>query len=242
MVVCMERLNCVRLYEALIDLPGCPEIKIVMTGNLSEDPPEWSQKGYLTTKAQRDAIKQRMIDPDDPLKMVIVCDMWLTGTDIPCLHTLYVDKPMEGHNMIQAISRVNRVFSDKPHGLIVDYIGIGDALREATAITHRAADRARWRPALTKKPGPYSWRRSKIFMPPCHAERIMAAGGICPRSKSKTCMPLFTVTWPRRMTAATNSCRWKPGSPLLSCWSSTWMIAGRMPMKSSSTSVCASRS
>lgn len=74
-----------------------------------------------------------MIDPDDPLKMVIVCDMWLTGTDIPCLHTLYVDKPMEGHNMIQAISRVNRVFSDKPHGLIVDYIGIGDALREATS-------------------------------------------------------------------------------------------------------------
>ncbi len=65
--------------------------------------------------------------------MLIVCDMWLTGTDAPCLHTLYVDKPMKGHNMIQAISRVNRVFSDKPHGLIVDYIGIGDELREATA-------------------------------------------------------------------------------------------------------------
>src|SRR5512143_1126142 len=65
--------------------------------------------------------------------MLIVCDMWLTGTDIPCLHTLYIDKPMEGHNMIQAISRVNRVFRDKPHGLIVDYIGIGDQLREATS-------------------------------------------------------------------------------------------------------------
>jgi type I restriction enzyme R subunit len=133
MVVCMERANCVRLYEELTDLPDCPEIKIVMTGNLGEDPPEWSQKGYLTTKAQRDAIKQRMIYPDDLLKMVIVCDMWLTGTDIPCLHTLYIDKPMEGHNMIQAISRVNRVFRDKPHGLVVDYIGIGDALREATS-------------------------------------------------------------------------------------------------------------
>jgi type I restriction enzyme R subunit len=133
LIVCMERLNCVRLYEALTVLPGCPEIKIIMTGNLSEDPPEWSQKGYLTTKAQREAIKERMKDPADPLQMVIVCDMWLTGTDIPCLHTLYVDKPMEGHNMIQAISRVNRVFSDKPHGLIVDYIGIGDALREATS-------------------------------------------------------------------------------------------------------------
>lgn len=131
MIVCMERENCVRLYEALRAVPDCPEVKIVMTGNLSEDPPEWSQKGYLTTKAQRDAIKQRMIDPDDPLQLVLVCDMWLTGTDIPCLHTLYVDKPMEGHNMIQAISRVNRVFRDKPSGLIVDYIGIGDALREA---------------------------------------------------------------------------------------------------------------
>lgn len=133
MVVSMERLNCVRLYEALVALPDCPQIKIVMTGNLGEDPPEWSQRGYLTTKAQRDAIKQRMIDPEDTLSLVIVCDMWLTGTDIPCLHTLYVDKPMEGHNMIQAISRVNRVFSDKPNGLIVDYIGIGDALREATS-------------------------------------------------------------------------------------------------------------
>ncbi|MGE5609482.1 MAG: type I restriction endonuclease subunit R [Bacillota bacterium] len=133
MIVCMERANCVRMYEALTALPGCPEVKIVMTGNLGEDPPEWSQNGYLTTKAQRDQIKKRMIDSDDPLAIVIVCDMWLTGTDIPCLHTLYIDKPMQGHNMIQAISRVNRVFRDKPHGLVVDYIGIGDELREATA-------------------------------------------------------------------------------------------------------------
>ena len=133
MVVCMERENCVRLYEALTSLPGCPEIKIVMTGNLGVDPDEWSERGYLTTKAKRDEIKRRMVKPDDPLALVVVCDMWLTGTDIPCLHTLYVDKPMEGHNMIQAVSRVNRVFRDKPAGLIVDYIGIGDQLREATA-------------------------------------------------------------------------------------------------------------
>lgn len=133
MIVCTERENVVRLYEALTALPGCPETKIVMTGDLAKDPPEWSAKGYLTTKSQREAIKQRMINPDDPLSLVIVCDMWLTGTDIPCLHTLYVDKPMEGHNMIQAISRVNRVFRDKPSGLIVDYIGIGDALREAAS-------------------------------------------------------------------------------------------------------------
>ena len=133
MVVCMTRENCVRLYDALSSLPGCPEVKVVMTGNLGEDPAEWSKAGHLTTKAQRDAIKARMVDSDDPLKIVIVCDMWLTGTDIPCLHTLYIDKPMKGHTMIQAISRVNRVFRDKPHGLIVDYIGIGDQLREATA-------------------------------------------------------------------------------------------------------------
>lgn len=133
LVVCMTRANCVRLYDALTALPGCPEVKVVMTGNLSEDPKEWSQAGHITTKGQRDIIKKRMVDHDDPLKIVIVCDMWLTGTDIPCLHTLYVDKPMQGHSMIQAISRVNRVFRDKPHGLIVDYIGIGDDLREATA-------------------------------------------------------------------------------------------------------------
>ena len=138
MAVCMTRENCVRLYDALTALPGCPEVKVVMTGNLSEDPAEWSAAGHLTTKGKRDILKKRMVDPDDPLKIVIVCDMWLTGTDIPCLHTLYVDKPMQGHTMIQAISRVNRVFRDKPHGLIVDYIGIGDELRDATAKYSRA--------------------------------------------------------------------------------------------------------
>jgi len=131
-IVCMTRDNCVRMFDALTALPGCPEVKVVMTGNLGTDPKEWSEAGHLTTKAQRDAIKQRMVDPDDPLQIAIVCDMWLTGTDIPCLHTLYVDKPMRGHTIIQAISRVNRVFRDKPHGLVVDYIGIGDDLREAT--------------------------------------------------------------------------------------------------------------
>jgi type I restriction enzyme R subunit len=133
MVVCMTRRNCVALYDALTALPGCPEVKVVMTGSLADDPPAWRAAGHLTTKEQRDAIKQRMTDPADPLKVVIVCDLRLTGTDIPCLHALYVDKPMRGHNMIQAIGRVNRVSSNKPHGLIVDYIGIGDDLREATA-------------------------------------------------------------------------------------------------------------
>lgn len=133
MAVCITRENCVRLYDALTALPGCPEVKVVMTSNLGKDPPEWAKAGHATTKYTRDQIKARMIDPDDPLEIVIVCDMWLTGTDIPCLHTLYIDKPIHDHNMIQAISRVNRVFRDKPHGLIVDYIGIGDQLRAATS-------------------------------------------------------------------------------------------------------------
>ena len=131
MAVCMSRRNCVKLYDALTKLPGCPDVKIVMTGNLSEDPPEWSQAGHITTKPQRDAIKARMKDIDDPLKIVIVRDMWLTGTDIPCLHTLYVDKPMKGHSLMQAIARVNRIFRDKPGGLVVDFIGIGEELKEA---------------------------------------------------------------------------------------------------------------
>lgn len=132
LVVCMTRENCVRLYDALRALPGCPEMKIVMTSNPAKDPVAWNDAGHVTTKHQRDAIKERMEDPADALAIVLVCDMWLTGTDIPCLHTLYVDKPMKGHTVIQAISRVNRVFKDKPHGLVVDYIGIGDELREAT--------------------------------------------------------------------------------------------------------------
>ena len=129
--VCMSRRNCVKLYDALTALPDCPEAKIVMTGNLAEDPPEWSAAGHITTKPQRDAIKARMKDMDDPLKIVIVRDMWLTGTDIPCLHTLYIDKPMKGHTLMQAIARVNRIFRDKPGGLVVDFIGIGDQLKEA---------------------------------------------------------------------------------------------------------------
>lgn len=154
MVVCMTRENCVRMYDALRALPGCPEVKVVMTGNLGEDPDSWSAAGHLTTKPQRDAIKARMKNPKDPLSMVIVCDMWLTGTDIPCLHTLYVDKPMRGHNVIQAISRVNRVFSDKPHGLIVDYIGIGEELRAATATYTQGGGKGEPAPDVSERARP----------------------------------------------------------------------------------------
>ena len=132
MIVGMSRRNCVALYDALMALPGCPEIKIVMTGDLARDPKAWSEAGHITTKEKRKQIKARFVDPADPLRIVIVRDMWLTGFDAPCANTLYIDKPMQGHNLMQAIARVNRVFRDKPGGLIVDYIGIADELREAT--------------------------------------------------------------------------------------------------------------
>ncbi len=154
LVVCMTRENCVRLHDALTALPGCPQVKVVMTGNLGEDPAEWSRAGHITTKPQRDAIKARMVDPDEPLRIAIVCDMWLTGTDIPCLHTLYLDKPMRGHTIIQAISRVNRVFRDKPHGLIVDYIGIADELREATGKYSQGGGRGEPAPGVSEEAKP----------------------------------------------------------------------------------------
>lgn len=141
MVVCMSRRICVRLYDEIIKLRpdwhhkdiDKGQIKVVMTGDLSKDPKEWNEAGHITTKERRERIKERMKDPANPLKMVLVRDMWLTGTDIPCLHTLYVDKPMRGHNIMQAIARVNRVFKDKPGGLVVDYIGVGNRLKEAAA-------------------------------------------------------------------------------------------------------------
>lgn len=132
MVVCMSRRNCVALYDALIALPDCPEVRVVMTGNLAEDPDTWNKAGHITTHAAREAIKAKFKDPKDPLKIVIVRDMWLTGFDAPVVNTLYVDKRMKQHNLMQAIARVNRIFPDKTGGLIVDYIGIADDLRAAT--------------------------------------------------------------------------------------------------------------
>lgn len=136
MIVAMSRRIAADLYAAIIALR--PEwhnddmtkgfIKVVMTTN-SADGPEISK--HHTTKQQRKDLSERMKDPDDELKLVIVRDMWLTGFDAPCLNTMYVDKPMRGHNLMQAIARVNRVFKDKPGGLIVDYLGIGTDLKKA---------------------------------------------------------------------------------------------------------------
>ncbi|QSE98649.1 type I restriction endonuclease subunit R [Fulvivirga lutea] len=130
MVVCMSRRNCVKMYDALTALPDCPEVAVIMTSNIGKDPEAWNP--HVRTKDSMEAIKKRFRTPEDPLKMVIVRDMWLTGFDAPCVHTMYVDKIMKGHNLMQAIARVNRVFEDKPNGLVVDFIGISGFLAEAT--------------------------------------------------------------------------------------------------------------
>ena len=138
MVVCMSRRICVDLYNAIVEKrPGWHDeedpqgiIKVVMTGEASEDE---SWQPHIRDKARREALAVRFKNPDDPLKFVIVRDMWLTGFDAPSLHTMYVDKPMRGHTLMQAIARVNRVFGEKPGGLIVDYIGIGYHLKQALA-------------------------------------------------------------------------------------------------------------
>jgi type I restriction enzyme R subunit len=138
MVVCMSRRICVDLYGAIVALrPGwysandaLGSIKVVMTGSAA-DPPDWQQ--HIRNKQRREVLANRFRDPSDPLKIVLVRDMWLTGFDAPSLHTMYVDKPMRGHGLMQAIARVNRVFRDKPGGLVVDYLGLAHELREALA-------------------------------------------------------------------------------------------------------------
>lgn len=139
MIVCMSRRICVALHDAIIKIR--PEwysndddkgvIKVIMTGS-SSDPLDWQE--HIRNKPKRKAIGDRLKDPKDGLKLVIVRDMWLTGFDAPCLNTLYVDKPMSGHNLMQAIARVNRVFKDKEGGLIVDYLGIAQDLKKALSI------------------------------------------------------------------------------------------------------------
>jgi type I restriction enzyme R subunit len=136
MVVCMSRRICVALYDQIVALrpewhsddDAVGTIKVVMTGSAA-DPQGWQP--HIGTKARRDLLAKRAKDPKDGLKLVIVRDMWLTGFDAPSMHTMYIDKPMRGHGLMQAIARVNRVFRDKPAGLVVDYIGIAQNLKNA---------------------------------------------------------------------------------------------------------------
>jgi type I restriction enzyme R subunit len=138
MVVCMSRRICVDLYAEIVKLrpdwhsenDDAGVLKIVMTGS-AIDGPGWQQ--HIRDKRRREALGKRFKDAKDPFKAVIVRDMWLTGFDVPPLHTMYVDKPMRGHGLMQAIARVNRVFKDKPGGLVVDYLGIAHELKLALA-------------------------------------------------------------------------------------------------------------
>ena len=138
MVVCMSRRICVELYKELVALrprwhgddDDQGTLKVVMTGSAA-DPLDW--QAHIRNKPRREALAGRFRDPADPFQIVIVRDMWLTGFDAPSLHTMYLDKPMRGHGLMQAIARVNRVFKDKPGGLVVDYLGLADELKKALA-------------------------------------------------------------------------------------------------------------
>ena len=136
MIVCMSRRICVDLYNAITNLrPSWHNddddkgvIKVVMTGSPADDE-AWHP--HIRSKQRRETLAERFKSPSDSMKLVIVRDMWLTGFDAPCLHTMYVDKPMRGHGLMQTIARVNRVFRDKPGGLVVDYLGLADQLKRA---------------------------------------------------------------------------------------------------------------
>ena len=138
MVVCMSRRIAVELFREIAklrpewrdDADAAGAMKVVMTGSAS-DPPDWQD--HIRNKPRREALANRFRDPKDPFRLVIVRDMWLTGFDAPGLHTMYIDKPMRGHGLMQAIARVNRVFGDKPGGLVVDYLGLAHELKQALA-------------------------------------------------------------------------------------------------------------
>jgi type I restriction enzyme R subunit len=151
MVVAMSREICVHLYDAIVALrpdwhdddPEKGAIKIIMTGSASD---KALLRPHIYPKQVKKRLEKRFKDPGDPLRLVIVRDMWLTGFDAPCVHTLYIDKPMKGHNLMQAIARVNRVFRDKQGGLVVDYIGIASELKQA--LKEYTASNGRGRPTV----------------------------------------------------------------------------------------------
>lgn len=151
MVVGMSRDICVHLYDEIIKLrpdwhsadPEQGAIKIVMTGSASD---KALLRPHIYSSQVKKRLEKRFKKPDDPLRIVIVRDMWLTGFDAPCVHTLYIDKPMKGHNLMQAIARVNRVFKDKQGGLVVDYIGIANELK--SALKEYTASQGRGRPTV----------------------------------------------------------------------------------------------
>ncbi|PMP66019.1 MAG: restriction endonuclease subunit R [Thermodesulfobacterium geofontis] len=129
LVVTISRKVAVKLYQKLKEIDPSLSVVVVISGDKTKDPEEFHP--HIRTKYEHEEIRNKFKNPDSELEMAIVVDMWLTGFDVPCLHTMYFDKPMKGHTLMQAIARVNRVFKDKPGGLIVDYIGIADNLKKS---------------------------------------------------------------------------------------------------------------
>ena len=194
MVVCMSRRICVELYREMAalrpqwhgDTDELGSMKVIMTGSAS-DPMEW--QGHIRNKKRREEMALRFRAPKDPFQMVIVRDMWLTGFDAPSLHTMYVDKPMRGHGLMQAIARVNRVFKDKPGGLVVDYLGLADELKKALA-------------TYTESGG-----TGKTAIDQAEAVAVML-------EKYEICQGLFgSYTTPAGMVRAFDWSRWMTGKP-----------------------------
>ena len=194
MVVCMSRRICVELHRELVKLrpqwqseeDAGGALKVVMTGSAS-DPADWQP--HIRNKPRREALAQRFRDPADPLKLVLVRDMWLTGFDAPSLHTMYLDKPMRGHGLMQAIARVNRVFKDKPGGLVVDYLGLAQELKAALATYTESGGVGRT--ALDQE----------------EAAALM-------QEKYEVCRALFgPITTPAGVTAGFDWAKWRGGSP-----------------------------
>ena len=174
MIVAMSREICAHLYNAIIALrpdwhdedPEKGVIKVVMTGSASDKP---LLRPHIYSKQVKKRLEKRFKDPEDPMRLVIVRDMWLTGFDAPCVHTMYVDKPMKGHNLMQAIARVNRVFRDKQGGLVVDYIGIANDLQQA--LKEYTASKGRGRPTVDAHEA-YAVLEEKLDISARHAARI----------------------------------------------------------------------
>lgn len=204
MVVAMSRDICARLYDAIVALrpdwhdddPKKGAIKVVMTATAAD---AQHLQPHHTTKQQKKDLEKRFKDPADPLKIVIVRDMWLTGFDAPCLATMYVDKPMQGANLAQAIARVNRVFKDKPGGLVVDYIGIAPNSKMPWRPTRQRRARVLQRLIPLRRCG-FSRRKSRLLVI-CFTQSIGAVLGH-PKRRWHFCLTVWITSWNYQMASS----------------------------------------
>ena len=170
-----------------------------MTGSAS-DPRDWQP--HIRSKPRREALANRFRDPDDPFKVVIVRDMWLTGFDAPSLHTMYLDKPMRGHGLMQAIARVNRVFKDKPGGLVVDYLGLAHELKRALATYTESGGKGNDRASTNAKPSRAMLEKYEVCTALFHGFDY-TKWARAPRRNASACCPRPRNTSSPRKTART---------------------------------------